>query len=252
MRLPLDHLAAGPADRLIAPIVVAKIFSPHRTISAPVDTHECRNRDWRGSKPERGAVAMTCKINSIPYEDSVMKLPRDRILGKAFMTFCKNSLVMENINFLKERYDPKKMYNTYIKAGSRFQINIPGAMRAKADTLATGGGDVWKHKDWKKVIKECMDEVEGITARDTVTSFFCSEEFMEVHREQLMKKVSVPSKALSLLGVKDSKSLKVIMVLLITKEFAEAKKLSARLIQNEKLGVNTNALLKDLNVKSFA
>jgi hypothetical protein len=98
-----------------------------------------------------------------------------------FETYCKKRFVSENYNFLslmaKNPKKERRWYDDFIKAGAKFQVNLPASLRGpfdqiaadiKADPVKTPDNPAtWGKAPWEAVVKEIVTVVN----RDVVSGF---------------------------------------------------------------------------------
>lgn len=82
-----------------------------------------------------------------------------------FIAWAKACYWMENVMFLlavEKKIDPEKLYDTFLKANAPQQVNIPGSILRKLETLAKQ--DNYEAMDFKPA----YNEIYGLLAKNFV------------------------------------------------------------------------------------
>ena len=111
----------------------------------------------------------TEKLNALKGMTLERVLTDDRFLA-AFVKFCEKEFSSENIMFyltVKGGAKDKKVYETFIKKGSPQQVNLPSALFAEFDAIATSKTPQWGSAPWDGAAKSIM----GLMQSDTFPRF---------------------------------------------------------------------------------
>ncbi len=194
---------------------------------------------------------MAKKLGNQTYPDTIPTMMSDGKLGPVFRAFVKSRYADENTAFLDANYDPKKMYNTFIKSGAPREINIAHTLRHKAERI--GETADWKHRDWKGIIRNCANTCETLLDSNFKLAFWSSKPFLAHHAARVTAKMTGdPKKAAKLLGIGDVKTLTDLIFNIAAGFDTEAAKLSDKLVKAEKLKMKSAVLMRELKRAGLA
>ena len=116
------------------------------------------------------------------------------------------SLTGENWSFLVSKVtDSKSVYETFIKPGSKSEVNIDSILRGKMNALATAAK--WADPTWPALIKEAKTEVKALVDRDTMSKWAASDDgkayLLEMKMHAGLDKIK---KAIKVLGINDTQA----------------------------------------------
>lgn len=160
------------------------------------------------------------RIGPIRYPDDPVKILADRTIGPVYKRFLIEGLSAEDVMFLQGRFDPKKNYKVFIADGSRKQLNLPHKLRVDADALAQS--EDWKSREWKGILEEMWDLLNGELEKNYNERFFASDSFKEIHGLLLADREA--KRIARELGTKEIKALKNAIRALAVSETRKANK----------------------------
>ena len=114
------------------------------------------------------------------------------------------SLTGENWSFLVSKVtDNKSVYETFIKAGSKQEVNIDSILRGKMDVLAKAGK--WTDPTWPALIKLAKTEVKNLVNADTMRKYIVSDDYKAyLYEAKLTAAMDKLKKAIKVLGISES------------------------------------------------